>query len=89
MPTQPLVESKRKNLAADFLGQPRNGVAAHCLYESSPFSCVAVKLMKAVWGKPRTKEEVMVVFTRGNRGGSAQHATRATPTRSSHGPMRA
>ena len=46
MPTQPLVESKRKNLAADFLGQPRNGVAAHCLYDSSPFSCVAVKLMK-------------------------------------------
>jgi len=48
MPTQPLVESKRKNLQADFLGQPRNGVAAHCLYDSSPFSCVAVKLMKAV-----------------------------------------
>ena len=29
----------------------------------------------------------MVVFTRGNQGGSAQHATRATPTRSSHRPM--
>ena len=28
---QPLVESKRKNLQAAFLGQPRNGVAAHCL----------------------------------------------------------
>jgi len=28
-------------------------------------------------------------FTRENRWGSAQHATRATPTRSSHGPMRA
>jgi len=35
------------------------------------------------------KEVVVVVFTRENRGGSAQHATRATPTRSSHGPMRA
>ena len=35
------------------------------------------------------EEEVKVVFTRENRGGSAQHATRATPTRSSHGPMRA
>ena len=40
------------------------------------------------------EEEVVVVveevvFTRDNRGGSAQHATRATPTRSSHGPMRA
>jgi hypothetical protein len=32
---------------------------------------------------------VVVVFTRENRGGSAQHATRATPTRASHGPMRA
>ena len=30
---------------------------------------------------------MVVVFTRENRGGSAQHATRATPTRSSHGPM--
>ena len=30
-----------------------------------------------------------VVFTHENRGGSAQHATRATPTRSSHGPVRA
>ena len=35
------------------------------------------------------EEEEEVVFTRDNRGGSAQHATRATPTRSSHGPMRA
>ena len=26
------------------------------------------------------EEEVVVVFTRKNRGGSAQHATRATPT---------
>ena len=32
------------------------------------------------------KEEVVVVFTHENRGGSAQHATRATPIRSSHGP---
>ena len=32
--------------------------------------------------------EVMVVFTRENRGGSAQHETRATPTRSSHGRRR-
>ena len=31
----------------------------------------------------------MVVLTRENRGGSAQHTTRATPTRSSHGPMEA
>ena len=29
------------------------------------------------------EEEEEVVFTRENRGGSAQHATRATPTRSS------
>ena len=35
------------------------------------------------------EEEEEVVFSRENRGGSAQHATRATPTRSSHGPMRA
>ena len=35
------------------------------------------------------EEEEEVVFTRDNRGGSAQHATRATPTRSNHGPMRA
>ena len=35
------------------------------------------------------KEEKVVVFSRENRGGSAQHATHATPTRSSHGPMRA
>ena len=35
------------------------------------------------------EEEVEVVFTRENRGGSAQHATRPTPIRSSHGPMRA
>jgi len=38
------------------------------------------------------EEEVVteeVVFTRDSRGGSAQHATCATPTRSSHGPMRA
>jgi len=39
------------------------------------------------------EEEVVVVeevvFTRENRGGSAQHATRATPTRSSHRPIRA
>ena len=35
------------------------------------------------------KEEEEVVFTRENREGSAQHATRATPIRSSHGPMRA
>ena len=32
----------------------------------------------------KEQEEVVVVFTRGNRGGSAQYATRATPTRSSH-----
>ena len=31
---------------------------------------------------------VVVVFTREHRGGTAQHATRATPNRSSHGPMR-
>jgi len=35
------------------------------------------------------QEQVVVVFTRENRGGSAQHATRATPTRSSHRPIRA
>jgi len=35
------------------------------------------------------EEEEEVVFTRENRGGSAQHATRVTPIRSSHGPMRA
>jgi len=35
------------------------------------------------------EEEVVVVCPRENRGGAAQHATRATPTRSSHGPMRA
>ena len=35
------------------------------------------------------EEEEEVVFTRENRGGSAQHATRATPLRSNHGPMRA
>ena len=35
------------------------------------------------------EEVVVVVFTRENRGGSAQHATRATPICSSHGPMRA
>ena len=35
------------------------------------------------------EEVVVVVFTRENRGGSAQHATRATPIRSSHRPMRA
>ena len=41
------------------------------------------------------KEEVKVVvvevavFTRENRRGSAKHAIRATPTRSSHGAMRA
>ena len=35
------------------------------------------------------EEEVVVVYTRETRGGSAQHATRATSTRSSHGPMRA
>ena len=35
------------------------------------------------------EEVVEVVFTRENRGGSAQHATRAKPLRSSHGPMRA
>ena len=40
-------------------------------------------------GMAKEEEEVMVVFDRENRGGSAQHATRATPTRSSHGPMRA
>ena len=33
------------------------------------------------------EEVVVVVFTRENRGVSAQHATRATPTRSSHEPM--
>ena len=32
------------------------------------------------------QEEEEVVFTRENRGGSAQHATRATPIRSSHRP---
>jgi len=31
----------------------------------------------------------LAVFTRENRGASAQHATRAIPIRSSHGPMRA
>ena len=36
---------------------------------------------------PEEEVVVVVVFTRENRGGSAQHATRATPTRSSHGPM--
>ena len=35
------------------------------------------------------EEEEEVVFTRENREGSAQHATRAIPLRSSHGPMRA
>ena len=35
------------------------------------------------------EEEGEVLFTRENRGESAQQATRATPTRSSHGPMRA
>ena len=35
-----------------------------------------------------SEEEEVVVFTRENRGGSAQHATRAKPIRSSHGPRR-
>ena len=35
------------------------------------------------------EDEVVVVFTRENREGSAQYATLATPTRSSHGLMRA
>ena len=39
-------------------------------------------------GVNTNEEEEEVVFTRENRGGSAQHATRATPLRSSHGPMR-
>ena len=34
-------------------------------------------------------EEEEAVFTPENGEGSAQHATRATPIRSSHGPMRA
>ena len=33
------------------------------------------------------EEKEEEVFTRENRGGSAQSATHATPTRSSHGPM--
>ena len=45
---------------------------------------------KFPWMRPAVEEEEEeVVFTRDNRGGSAQHATRATPIRSSHGPMRA
>ena len=39
--------------------------------------------------KEEAEEEavvVVVVFTRENRGGTVQHATRATPTRSSHAP---
>jgi len=35
------------------------------------------------------EEEEEEVSARENRGGSAQHATRATPILSSHGPMRA
>ena len=61
----------------------------------------AVKMRRRMWwslpvkieGDPlntqEEKEEVDVVFTRENKGGSTQHATRATPTRSSHGAMRA
>ena len=40
-------------------------------------------------GSAQHAEEEVVVFSRENRGGSAQYATRATPIRSSHGPMRA
>ena len=42
-------------------------------------------------GKEEEEEEeevVVVVCTRENRGGSAQYATRAAPTRSSHRPTR-
>jgi len=35
------------------------------------------------------REEEEEIFTRENRVGSAQHSKRATPLRSSHGPMRA
>ena len=38
---------------------------------------------------PQPPEEEVVVFARENRRGSAQHATRETPTRSSHRSMRA
>jgi hypothetical protein len=36
--------------------------------------------VEGICGKKKKKEEaVVVVFTRENRGGSAQHTTRATP----------
>ena len=49
----------------------------------------AMRMQKTSLVEEEEEEEEEVVFTRDNRGGSAQHATRATPTRSSHGPMRA
>ena len=76
----------------DLRGAPSRGVKAVSLRTRA---YVATR----GWGWRRgeeaeAEEEVVVVveevvFTRDNRGGSAQHATRATPLRSSHGPMRA
>ena len=37
----------------------------------------------------RAQQEEVMVFPCENQGGSTQHTTRATPIRSSHGPMRA
>ena len=49
----------------------------------------AVFTRDSITEEEEEEEEEEEVFTRQNRGGSAQHATRVTPTRSSHGPMRA
>ena len=55
--------------------------------EGDPLNTGAVFIRDSISYEGPQEEEV--VFTHENRGGSDQHVTRATTTRSSHGPMRA
>ena len=70
-------------------GDPLNTQHAQEEGEEEEEEAVFIRGVNTNEDPPNAQEEEVVVFTRENRGGSAQHATRATPIRSSHGPMRA
>jgi len=64
-------------------------LACPCHLSTACRACFAVAQEGRAVAEEEEEEVVEVVFTRENRGGSAQHATRATPIRSSHGSKRA
>ena len=75
--------------AVNFLtgAEPLGDLWALCGSEVEEAAMSATVIPLLTYDKLYPLEEVVAVFTHENRGVSAQYATPATPTRSSHGPM--